>query len=170
MFVQISVPVPASSPLVHRSRTGPAGSNSTFNRRGICRPVFRSSCTISPIGISPFVTLYMFSQQPAWRASSPSWASSLRRRTQSGWQPSTARAWARSAPPPSSRRSQSVSIACCPAHPFGVGGRIQCSDDSFLSLQVPLLTVVPPPSSLALSGARYHSLGSQFLRGLGDTV
>ena len=80
------------------------------------------------------------------------------------------KAWARSAPPLSSRRSQSVSTARCPARLPGVGGPIQCSDDSVLSLQVPLLTVVPPPSSLALSGGRYHSLGPQFLKGLGDTV
>ena len=50
MFVQISVPVPAFSPLVRISRTGSAGSNPTFNHRRICYTVLHSGCTVSPIG------------------------------------------------------------------------------------------------------------------------
>lgn len=66
-------------------------------------PVHGHSLLISPI----------FSQQPTWKGLSPSWAWSLRQGTRYDWRPSTARGWARSVQPLSSRHSQSVSTASC---------------------------------------------------------
>lgn len=105
------------NPSVCRPRRRIAGSNynSVFNFLTTHHSVSHSSCTISLIDFLSFVIFSMFSQQPAWRASSLSWAWSLRRHTRCDWQPSTARVWARSAQLPSSRHSQSVSRASCPA-------------------------------------------------------
>lgn len=131
---------------VYISRSGIAGSNnnSVFNFLMIHHTDLHSKYTILPMGFLCFVILPIFPQQPAWRASSPSWAWSLRRHTQYDWQPSMARVWARSVQPPSSRLSQSVSKASCPASPphpllLGAAGNPElshhCLDDSFLSFR-----------------------------------
>ena len=124
---------------------------------------FHSSYTILPMGFLCFVIVPIFPQQPAWRALSPSWAWSLRRRTQYDWQPSMARVWARSAQPPSSRLSQSVSKDSCPASPTpsspGGSGEPRAVPLLFrwqlFVFQVPVLKVVPPLSSVALSDDGY---------------